>query len=81
MSAAAMVKIPDSLTATVAGFARARDDRLSVTLDNGQVWRQVDTGYLEMHVGDRITIRAAALGSFLLTGERGHRAIRVSRVY
>lgn len=79
ISGAAKVKIPDSLTATISGLAQARDGRVSMTLDNGQLWRQVDTTHLKLRVGDKVTIRAAMMGSFLLTRDGSKVSIRVSR--
>jgi hypothetical protein len=51
-----------------------------VTLANGQVWAQraVDSRF-DVAVGEEVTVKAAALGSFLLVSPRGG-STRVSRV-
>lgn len=50
------------------------------TLENGQVWEQrAPDSMFYVDVGDEVTIKAAALGSFLLVSPRG-RSTRVSRV-
>jgi len=52
-----------------------------ITLENGQVWRENEremrTSYA---VGDRITVFAAAFGSFNLTNERTGQSIKARRV-
>ena len=51
-----------------------------VTLDNGQVWRQKTKESIgPLHVGDEVTIRAGALGSFRLSGS-SNRSTLVQRV-
>lgn len=71
---------PASLTARVTDVARGRDTRFVVTLDNGQVWRQVETlSQARVSVGDTVTIREASLGSYLLV-TTSRIATRVRRV-
>ena len=68
------------LDAVVAAVATRGYGQLSVTLDNGQVWSQKAAGqFFRIKVGDRVTVKSAALGSFLLVDAEG-RSIRVSRV-
>jgi hypothetical protein len=70
----------ESITAVVAAAEQARTGEVQVTLDNGQVWRQADTAMrLFVRPGDTVTIRAAALGSFMLRVP-GRPAVRVRRV-
>jgi hypothetical protein len=58
---------PSSLTAAIASVRRISDERFVVTLDNGQVWEQLERDRAaEVKVGDRVTVRKAALGSFVL---------------
>lgn len=54
-------------------------DKFIITLENGQVWRQTD-GRIKIRDGDMVTIRRAALGSFLLQVEGFNRTVRVKRV-
>lgn len=57
-----------------------RDGKWVLTLDNGAVWRQTDTESLlrEPRPGSRVVIKAAALGSYLVSvdGQRSFRARR-----
>lgn len=68
------------IDAVVTAVAQRGYGQLSVTLDNGLVWSQKAVGqFFRIKVGDRVTVKAAALGSFLLVDAEG-RSIRVSRV-
>lgn len=52
-----------------------------VTLDNGQVWRQIEARTLPpVRVGDAVTIRKGMIGGYRLTFERQQRTIPVKRV-
>jgi hypothetical protein len=53
-------KVTGKVTAVVTG----KDGSAVVTLDNGQVWRQLSGGQLLLKVGDEVEINRAALGSF-----------------
>jgi len=50
-----------------------------ITLDNGQVWRQLSGGVLLLKVGDEVEISRAALGSFQMKVPSG-RSGKVKRV-
>lgn len=50
-----------------------------ITLDNGQVWKQVDSSSLRLRVGDAVEIERASLGSFMLKKQGSKRSMRVSR--
>ena len=68
------------IDAVVTAVAQRGYGQISVTLDNGQVWSQKAAGqFFRVKVGDRVTVKAAALGSFLLVDTEG-RSIRVGRV-
>jgi hypothetical protein len=69
-----------AIDAHVVGFAPGMDGRGVFTLDNGQVWRQVNsTGEMLIRSGDPVTISRAALGSFWLQTQSG-RGCKVSRL-
>lgn len=56
-------------------------NRLQFNLENGQRWQQVESSpRQQFFVGDEITIRAAALKSYLATGPNTGGVIRVRRV-
>jgi hypothetical protein len=69
------------LSGTVVSLSRASSGLLTVTLDNGQVWRQTDTDtILTIETGDSVTISRASLGTFRLVDKRG-RTSRFKRVH
>ena len=70
----------ESLTATVTGVSLYKVDRVMVTLDNGQQWRQTSVSTLKLSVDDKIEIRKGAMGSYRLTEVDGTRAMKVRRV-
>jgi hypothetical protein len=73
-------KRPESISAAVARVARQPAGELVVTLENGQVWTQLQADpRARVAVGDTVTIKTAALGSFLLVTTNRY-ATRVRRV-
>jgi hypothetical protein len=61
-----------SFSAVVTALERRGDERFLATLDNGQVWLQVETNTrAEVRVGDTVTVRRGALGSYLLSTSAG----------
>jgi hypothetical protein len=74
------IKKIDQLTATVTAVTKNTYKKLTITLDNGQVWRQLDNDPLPLKKGETVVIRSARLGSFLLQKESGSGSIRVSRL-
>jgi hypothetical protein len=69
----------DQIESTVADVRISSTSKLTVALDNGQVWRQLDSKPLRLESGDGVIIRKASLGSFLLEKKSGSRSIRVKR--
>ena len=69
----------DSLGATVSKLQRYSYDKVLITLDNGQVWKQIDGSNLRLRVGDAVEIERASLGSFMLKKQGSKRSMRVSR--
>jgi hypothetical protein len=63
----------------VTAVATSNDGSALVTLDNGQVWRQLSGGQLLLKVGDDVQINRAALGSFQMKVPSG-RSGKVRRV-
>jgi hypothetical protein len=70
----------EQIEATVTDVRESASNKLTVTLDNGQVWRQLDNKTLRLKNGEAVIVRKASLGSFLLEKESGSRSIRVKRV-
>lgn len=57
-----------SITARITSVGQTTDGRQAVTLDNEQVWVQVEAATrVRLRTGDEVTIRRAALGSFILS--------------
>ena len=69
----------DEITVRVSGVKKDPLGKLVLTLDNGQVWVQIDSATSRIESGDVVRIRRAALGSYLLAGADGKRSIRVRR--
>jgi len=67
------------LRASVTEIRAGGIDRIVLMLDNGQIWRQVDTTDLKIRVGDAVVIRRAAFGSFKLNKDGSNRSMRVNR--
>ncbi len=62
---------PDHIQAKVTGLNTDRLGNVRVLLDNGQVWTFTASDAL-LRVGDAVTIKRGALGSFLLTTPSHH---------
>jgi hypothetical protein len=69
----------DRLTATISALSHRAQGELVMTLSNGQVWAQKQASSFEVKVGDAVTIKSAALGSFLMSTASG-RSTRVTRL-
>jgi hypothetical protein len=69
----------DSLSATVTKLQQYSYGKVLITLDNGQLWKQIDTSNLRLRAGDAVVIERAALGSFMLKKQGSKRSMRVSR--
>jgi hypothetical protein len=77
--AAAGVSVTERISATVTDLHQGPGGRFVVYLDNGQVWRQIETAtFAPPRKGERVTIRRAAFGSYMLETE--NLATHVSRV-
>ena len=69
------------ISAHIASVSRHGPGHATITLDNGQGWEQIDDENARMaRAGGAVSIRRAALGSFLMHVEAGGPAIRVRRV-
>lgn len=70
-----------TIEAHVLRFSMGVDGRAVFTLDNEQVWRQIDsTGEMLIKPGDTVKISRAALGSYWLQTPTG-RGCKVSRLH
>ncbi|MBB5210060.1 hypothetical protein [Microbulbifer hydrolyticus] len=72
---------PDSITATIIDAKEGAYGKFTFTLDNGQIWRQVDSSSRAIwRGGEQVTVERGALGSFLMRKTTGGRTLRVKRV-
>jgi len=70
----------EQLQAQVTKVSTKPYGELVVTLENNQVWAEIQTNSgARVKAGDRVTIKAGALGSFLLVAPNG-RSTKVTRV-
>jgi hypothetical protein len=70
------------MTAKIAILGKSSSELAIITLDNGQVWRQLEaTDYFPMTPGDTVLIKKGALGSYklIVVKEGWTRGIPVSR--
>jgi hypothetical protein len=68
------------LSANVTDIDTRMDGLMTITLDNGQVWRQTrPDSMFRLKTGDRVKIQPGAMKSFILSGPT-KKSTRVSRV-
>jgi hypothetical protein len=70
----------DSMNAQVTRLQQYDFEKVVISLDNEQVWKQVDSSSLRLRVGDDVIIERAAFGSFMLKKVGSKRTMRVSRM-
>ena len=69
-----------SITASITALDRRSDGKFLVSLDNAQVWAQSEVNsQAAVEIGDTVTVRRGALGSYLLVTKAGI-GTRVRRV-
>jgi hypothetical protein len=68
-----------ALEARIAALGKSAGDHMTVTLDGGALWELVDDSDSLLAVGDTVTIKRAALGSYLMSTptKRTHRVRRL----
>lgn len=69
------------VTGRIVSVSRLSGDRFAITLDNGQVWTQLERDpAAEVRVGDTVSIKPAMLGSWMLETRGGVRTrVRAAR--
>ena len=70
---------PSLVEARITRVKRSADKKIVVTLDNGQIWRQIDNEPIVLRNGDEIIVRPARLGSYLMEKRSGSGRIRVKQ--
>ena len=70
---------PETLSAKIAKIGAYGHGLLVVTLDNGQVWEQQESGDAQLAVGDAVKISHGMFGALWLD-DASHRRTRVKRI-
>jgi hypothetical protein len=71
--------VSPALVAGVVALGHSAGGRMTVTLDGGALWEMLDDGDPLLAVGDTVTVKRAALGSYLMStpSKRTHRVRRL----
>lgn len=71
---------PETMSAKVTNVTPRGNGKLVITLDNGQVWEQQESGDTLLDVGDGVTITHGMFGALWMDDTSRHRRTRVKRV-
>lgn len=72
---------PESITATIARAEEGAFGKYTFTLDNGQVWQQVDSSSRAIwRGGEQVAVERGVFGSFFMRKVTGGRSLRVRRL-
>lgn len=69
----------DTIHATVSELSYSPRKEMIITFDNGQVWRQAESGSFQVAVGQEYYIKRGMLGAFYLGKEGSNRTLKVRR--
>ncbi len=70
----------DRLEAFVSKVKFSASGKAIITLDNGQVWTQIDSSRLRLSGFDKVVIKRASLGSYMLSKVGSKITMRVKRI-
>ncbi len=70
----------DQIEAGISEMRYSRTGKPIITLDNGHIWQQIDSENLRLSENDRVIIRRASCGSYLLKKAGSKRSMRVTRI-
>lgn len=68
-----------SISSFVVSVKKDAFNKRKITLDNGQVWQEMEASRLTLKQGDQVTVERGMLGSFYLTKKGSNRQSRVKR--
>ncbi|NRA69762.1 MAG: hypothetical protein HRU24_01985 [Gammaproteobacteria bacterium] len=71
---------PERIIASITSLSKNPYGLYKISLDNGQVWKQMSSTQFKLSTNEQIFIKKGALGSFLLGKEGRNKSIRVKRV-
>lgn len=69
----------DQISAIVSKIRYSPRKEMIIEFDNGQVWRQTDSGTYPIKVGERHFIKRGMLGAFYLGNDNNNRTLKVKR--
>lgn len=69
----------DTIHATVSELSYSPRKEMIITFDNGQIWRQAESGSFQISVGQEYYIKRGMLGAFYLGKEGSNRTLKVRR--
>ncbi|MBU0913318.1 MAG: hypothetical protein KKF22_12350 [Gammaproteobacteria bacterium] len=69
-----------SIDSTVVNIEQSKRGFWTVTLDNGQKWRQITSDGFVLRKGEAVVIRRGSFNSFLLTKKGSERQTKVARL-
>lgn len=76
-----VVKTDDSMVATIASVKTGRNNLMTITLDNGQVWQQTKSeDRARFTEKQAVTVEKGFFGSFYLSAEGSNRRVAVKRI-
>lgn len=70
----------DEIISIVTKVRESATGKAVIYLDNGQVWTQIDSARLRLSGYDKVSIRRASLGSYLLYKDGSKTSMRVKRI-
>lgn len=70
----------DMMNSKVAKIIEGSYGKLTMSLENGQIWRQIDSSRLKVKVGDQVFIKRGILGSFRMGKPDTNKRMRVKRI-
>lgn len=70
----------EEITSIVSKVSTDPYKKWTLTLENGQRWKQIESDRVKIKAGDTVTIKRASFGSFLLTKQGTSRTSRVKRL-
>ena len=70
----------DEIRSKITALKLPKVGEKTITLENGQVWKQTDSDSFRAKIGDTVIIKRASLGSFLMKKKDSNRTIRVKRL-
>lgn len=74
------IESPDKIIFTIAKLKKYKRGRWEITFENGQKWKQTDTGLLLLNVGARVRLKKGLFGGISLNKLNYNKSIKVKRL-